>query len=69
MLDVFTVVKLIGFDFETYDDDYYYIVQEVGKGRVLLSCVSHLIPLKNSISDSDYRMLEKWFNLNYSEIS
>ena len=69
MLDMFTVVRLVGLDFSTYDDDYYYVIDEVGGRRLLLSCVAHLIPLKNNISDTEYSMLEKCFSLNYSEIS
>ena len=62
VLDYFDVVRLIGFAED--DEDYYYIVKNVKKGEMWVSCVGWLFPLKNVLPDEHYDRLESTFKLN-----
>lgn len=66
VLQMFQIVRLVGFDF-THEDGYYYILECVDRGRFLCSCVMGLIPLKGFIREEDYTSLERWFKLNYAD--
>lgn len=61
VLDVFDVVRLI--ELEMDDDDYYYVFND-RKKIFWSSCVGSFIPLRNKITDVEYKRLESWFNMN-----
>lgn len=62
VLDSFEIVRLDGLHDEP-DDDYYYLVSG-RNGRVFVSCVGGLIPLKDYLPEDVYGKLEYVFNLN-----
>jgi len=62
MLDMFEVVKLIGYSED--QNDCYYVVYSLKRGEVHSSCVGKLIPLKDVIPENDYKYLMRVFDLN-----
>jgi len=58
------IVKLVGF-VDILEDDFYYEVISLDKGKYLESCVMSLFWLKNVIPDKEYNTLYKIFDLNY----
>lgn len=48
------------------EDDYYWVLEGFFGKRHLESCVGGLIPLKNKISDEDYKNINNVFKLNGS---
>jgi hypothetical protein len=65
VLDMFGVVKLLGWT-DQFEDDFYYIVVD-GYDVKLISCVGGLVWLKNKLDLWEYSCLQRTFEMNSSK--
>lgn len=62
VLDLFEVVKLVGFGED--EDDYYYRYLSLDRGLYRSSCVLGFMSLKGKLDDDNYKRLESIWKLN-----
>jgi hypothetical protein len=65
VLDYFKIVRLV--DVVDGDDDYYWVLDDSGRGIYWSSCVGGWIPLKGRLKNKDYKELVRVWNLNNVE--
>lgn len=62
VLDLFEVVKLVGFDEDKHD--YYYRYFCLNRGHYRSTCVLGFVTLKGKVDDDDYKRLEAVWKSN-----